>query len=83
MARFTLPFRGSGGDMARIGENEHKIYKSRGRQNIQIGLILGAFVLIVMIATIFKLEENPPDWAKPQEGGQAAPASQSQDGATQ
>ncbi len=37
----------------------HEIYKRRGRMNIQIGLVLGGFVLLVMIATMARLSSPP------------------------
>ncbi len=41
--------------MEKFGIQDHEIYKKRGRMNIQIGLLLGAFVVLVIIATMAKL----------------------------
>ncbi len=38
-----------------MGATDHEIYKKRGKINIQIGLLLGAFVVFVMIATMARL----------------------------
>ena len=44
--------------MKKFGIQDHEVYKKRGRMNIQIGLLLGAFVVLVMVATIAKLSNN-------------------------
>ncbi len=38
-----------------MGATDHEIYKKRGRMNVQIGLLLAAFVVIVMVATVARL----------------------------
>ena len=43
--------------MKKFGIQDHEIYKKRGKLNMQIGLLLGAFVILVMIATMAKLSQ--------------------------
>ncbi len=52
-----------------MSNTDHDIYKQRGRMNIQIGLVLGVFVILVMIATMARL--STPEG---QQGSQAANA---------
>lgn len=44
--------------MEKFGIQDHEIYKKRGRMNKQIGILLGAFVMIVIIATMAKLSST-------------------------
>lgn len=41
--------------MSKFGIQDHDIYKKRGKMNMQIGLVLGAIVLLIMIASMAKL----------------------------
>lgn len=40
-----------------MGATDHRIYKERGRMNIQIGLLLAVFVIVVAIGTIARRYE--------------------------
>ena len=44
--------------MKNFGTHDHDIYKKRGRMNMQIGILLGAFVILVVVATIAKLSSS-------------------------
>ncbi len=59
-----------------MNATDHEIYKKRGRTNIQIGLVLGAFVVIVMIATIARLSNSPMATSVQEQVAQEQEASQ-------
>ncbi len=48
------------------GATDHEIYKQRGKMNMQIGLVLAGFVILVMIATIAKLSGGMQESAEAQ-----------------
>lgn len=54
--------------------DSHEIYGRRRSRNLGLGLVLGAFVLIVFAVTVVKLSEGA-DMRSPDNFGQMAPGS--------
>ncbi len=44
--------------MSEFGQTDHEVYKKRGRMNAQIGLVLGALVLLIMLGTYAKFTDR-------------------------